>query len=153
MSKRIRSLVSEDFVTLALDQLEDDGLLENKAKAKDRFAGFSRREVIRKVGFASAVALPLVSSLIAPTASMAQSGCAATGAACGVGGDCCSGACAGSLCCATAAGLNLAPNTFIGCVGLGQCNNFTGDNCCSGVGVEAATGACPVPGTTGCSCG
>lgn len=72
MSKRLKTLISDDFVLLALDQFKD-GLLENENEIADHFAGLSRRAVIRKVGFASTVALPMISSLLAPEASMAQS--------------------------------------------------------------------------------
>ncbi len=73
MSKRLKTLIDEDFVAIALDQLNKDGLLEDATELDNQFAGLSRREVIRKVGFASVVALPLVSSLVAPKAAMAQS--------------------------------------------------------------------------------
>ena len=50
--------VSDDFVWLALDQLNENSLLESEVKAS--FAGRSRREVIKKIGLASMVALPIV---------------------------------------------------------------------------------------------
>jgi len=71
MGKRLKTLVSEDLVWLALDQFNKDGLLEDSEELNQHFAGFSRREVIRKVGFASVVALPIVSSIVAPDAAMA----------------------------------------------------------------------------------
>jgi hypothetical protein len=74
MSLKLKKSVSEDVVWLALDQFIGDGLLENGDDLGDHFAGQSRREVIRKVGIASMVALPLVSSIVAPMASAAQSG-------------------------------------------------------------------------------
>ena len=72
MSKSQKTQIGEDFVYLALDQLGRNGLLEDEIE--NDFIAFSRREVIRRVGFASAVALPIVSAVIAPKASMAQSG-------------------------------------------------------------------------------
>ena len=71
----MKSLVNEDFVLLALDQLNNDGLLAEGFKQNDRFGGLSRREVIRKVGISSMVALPIVSSIAAPKAAAAQSVC------------------------------------------------------------------------------
>jgi len=58
---------------LALDQLKKENLIENKDEIVADFNGMSRREVIRKVGLASVVALPLISSLVAPMAVSAQS--------------------------------------------------------------------------------
>ena len=69
--------VSDDFVWLALDQLNENSLLESEVKAS--FAGKSRREVIKKIGLASAVALPIIASLVAPKSSMASVSCACTG--------------------------------------------------------------------------
>lgn len=74
ISRQLNSPVSEDFVWLALEQLKKDNLLENAAEVSADFDGLSRREVIRRVGFATLVALPLVSSLIAPMAIHAVSG-------------------------------------------------------------------------------
>jgi hypothetical protein len=73
ISRQLNSNISEDFVWLALEQLKKDNLLENASEISNDFGGLSRREVIRRVGFATLVALPLVSSLVAPSAVNAQS--------------------------------------------------------------------------------
>ena len=70
-SARFNTTVSKDLVYLVLDQLDNNGLLEEKFETP--FAGLSRREMIRKVGFAAVVALPTISSLVAPSAAAAQS--------------------------------------------------------------------------------
>jgi hypothetical protein len=101
ISKQLKSPVTEDFVWLALDQLKQDNLLEEDTVPANPFEGLSRREVIRKVGYASLVALPVIASLVAPTAIMAQStNCAAVsgrtnGCTCTANGQCAS-ACCGS---------------------------------------------------------
>lgn len=74
MSRELNSPISEDLVWLALDQLQKENLLENTQTIKSKFEGISRREVIRKVGLATMVALPVISSIVAPTALHAQSG-------------------------------------------------------------------------------
>ena len=74
MSKRLKNLVSEDFVYLALDELKKNNLLENSEEFTNHFSGMSRREVVKKVGLASMVALPIIASVVAPSALMAQSG-------------------------------------------------------------------------------
>jgi len=68
--------VSEDLVWLAIDQLNENGLLEAGVPA--RFAGESRRSVIKKIGLASVVALPVIASLVAPRSAMASISCACT---------------------------------------------------------------------------
>src|SRR4051812_12225102 len=52
--------VSEDFVWLALDQLQENDLLETPT-AK-RFSGHSRRQMLKTIGLASVVAVPVIAS-------------------------------------------------------------------------------------------
>lgn len=66
--------VNEDLIWLAIDQLSEKDLLE-MSLAPD-FNGQSRREVIKKIGLAAVVALPLVASLTAPTSVLAAASCA-----------------------------------------------------------------------------
>lgn len=73
MSKKLKTVVSEDLVWLALNELKKDGLLKNEEELNHYLAGVSRREMVRKAGLASMVALPIVSSLIAPFATQSQS--------------------------------------------------------------------------------
>jgi hypothetical protein len=80
LSEKLNSPVSEDFVWLALDQLKKENLLQNAEAVEPTFNGLSRREVIKKVGYASVLALPIISSIVAPSAIHAQSGlCVETG--------------------------------------------------------------------------
>ncbi len=80
VGKKLNSPANEDLVWLALDQLKKENLLANSEEVVANFDGMSRREVIKKVGLATMIALPIISSLVAPTAAQAQSGLAA---ACG----------------------------------------------------------------------
>lgn len=85
--------VNEDFVWLAIDQLNDLNLLE--MELKPNFKGQSRREVLRKIGLASVISLPLVASLVAPTSVFAAVSCGCVSpASCGVG-SCSAGTCDG----------------------------------------------------------
>lgn len=73
ISKKLNSPINEEFVWLALEQLRKQNLIENKTEIEVLYQGISRREIIKRVGLASLVALPLVSSLVAPTAVNAAS--------------------------------------------------------------------------------
>ena len=73
--------VTEDFVWLAIDQLQENGLLENSIAP--RFEGQSRRQVIKRIGLASMVAVPVIASLVAPQNALAVGSCA-----CVAAGDC-----------------------------------------------------------------
>lgn len=75
--------VTEDLVLLALDQLSRENLLAEKVESNIIFNGVSRREVIKRVGLASMIVLPIVSSIVMPTAAQAQSGCPSSNAPAG----------------------------------------------------------------------
>jgi hypothetical protein len=70
---RFNVAVDEEVVRLALDRLSRAHLLEYRPKQAFRGKGMSRRDVIRKLGLATAVALPLVTSIVAPSAASAAS--------------------------------------------------------------------------------
>jgi hypothetical protein len=74
--------VSEDFVWLAIDQLNENGLIESGMKP--RFEGQSRRQVLKTIGLASMVALPVIASLVAPPNALGAVTCVCTSpATCG----------------------------------------------------------------------
>jgi hypothetical protein len=73
--------LDEDLIWLALDQLSEKSLLSSSA-ATPNFGDRTRRELIKRVGRTAIVALPIVASLIAPTAASAGSTCAATSCTC-----------------------------------------------------------------------
>ena len=79
LGKQLNSTVSEDVVWLALDQLSKENLVQKEYRPNERFSGLSRREVIRKIGLTSVIALPLITSLVAPLAIHANSACVAGG--------------------------------------------------------------------------
>jgi len=66
--------VSDDLIWLAIDQLNEHKLLEKEVETK--FAGQSRREVLRKIGLASMIALPIIASMAAPRSALAATSCA-----------------------------------------------------------------------------
>ncbi len=67
------SSVPEDLVWLAIDQLSEKNLLAISLKAD--FKGSTRRDVIKKIGLAAVIGLPLVASLTAPTSVLAATSC------------------------------------------------------------------------------
>lgn len=62
---------TDDLIYLALDELKKNNLVNGDYTSP--FAGINRRTVIRKVGLASMIVLPVIASLSAPMASMAAS--------------------------------------------------------------------------------
>ena len=76
LEKTSGSKVSDQMVWLAIDQLSENNLLEAQIKAD--FGGQTRRQVLKKLGLATVVALPIVASLVAPKSAMASVSCACT---------------------------------------------------------------------------
>jgi hypothetical protein len=72
---------SEDLVLVALNQLENQELLVRVAASPAQFAVLSRRQMVRRLGLATAIAVPLVTSIVAPRAVEAAT-CIASGAPC-----------------------------------------------------------------------
>ena len=89
--------VDEKVVWYALDQLGKDNLLDEIVTAPAILSGMSRREMVRVLGVAAVVAVPLVTSIIAPTPAQAAT-CLTPGSACSSGAQCCSGLCSGGAC-------------------------------------------------------
>jgi hypothetical protein len=139
IGKKFRQDVGEDFVWLALDTLKTANLLQNGNEFIPDFAGASRRKIIRQLGLASMIALPIVSSIVAPPAIAAASTC---------GGTCTSNANCSALCptCVTSGrcgGSPINPCSNIGglCTENGNCfQNFNG--VCSTGGFCSTPGPC-----------
>ena len=89
--------VDEDLVWLGVEQLSKSRLLEERVMLPEQKTGLSRREVIRRIGLAAAVALPVVTSIVAPTAAQAAN-CFTAGQGCTASAQCCSGVCSGGVC-------------------------------------------------------
>lgn len=93
LEKQFNTKIEEDFVWLALDELEKANLLEAKLP-KDDFTKLSRRKVLFRYA-PLAAAIPIVMSLVAPQAAHAQS-CIALNQPCSAPAQCCSGTCEGA---------------------------------------------------------
>ena len=92
LERELNASFDEEIVRLALDQLGRSHLLEGWAPDRAEPRMVSRREAMRKMGVAAAVALPLVTSIVAPKAADAAT-CLPSGAACTSNLQCCSTIC------------------------------------------------------------
>lgn len=63
---------SDEPVWLSLGRLEKAGLLEN-APVRSQEANLARRDAVRKLGIAAAIALPVIVSVLVPTPAQAIS--------------------------------------------------------------------------------
>lgn len=64
---KIKTQFTDEIIFLTLDELKKENLIEDNSYISP-FGGFKRREVIKKIGLASMVALPVISSIVAPHA-------------------------------------------------------------------------------------
>ncbi|MGI8467331.1 MAG: hypothetical protein ACR2N3_02655 [Pyrinomonadaceae bacterium] len=135
--------LTDDLIHFALGELRRENLIESSND--NHFAGLSRREVIRRVGLASMVALPVISSLIAPKAANAASNnpaLLANGQVCLSNSQCQSNRCGGSgLCCSS--------NDFQSCTFNGDC--CSGVACTSGICCQGTSRTCDTRQSTCCA--
>jgi hypothetical protein len=82
----------EQMIWIALTELDKAGLLNEPIMKPETIKGLTRRQLIKAAGVAALVAIPVVGTMMAPTASEAST-CLATGQPCISSADCCSGVC------------------------------------------------------------
>ena len=97
IEEEMKTPVDEDVVWLGVEQLNKTNLLVERAALPGHKSGLSRREVMKRIGVAAAVALPVVTSIIAPTAAQAAN-CIQSGQACTASAQCCSTICTSNVC-------------------------------------------------------
>ncbi|HRH42345.1 MAG TPA: hypothetical protein PKY82_12025 [Pyrinomonadaceae bacterium] len=74
---KIQHNFSDELIYLALVELKRQNLLEENYNLP--FDRISRRQVVKKIGFSSLLALPVISSIVAPTAAATLSSCTPPG--------------------------------------------------------------------------
>jgi hypothetical protein len=93
LEAEMKTPVADEIVWFALNQLEKSNLLDDPWMRPVKSEQLSRRSVVKRLGIAAAVTVPLVTSIIAPTAAAAAS-CLPVSAACTADAQCCSNNCA-----------------------------------------------------------
>lgn len=106
----LQATVDEQVVWLALAQLRRKRLLTERIPRARSTPGISRREMAHRLAQAMVIALPLITTIVAPTPASAGSVdctncfsppltiCCPTGCPCQTGEPCCSGQCASGSC-------------------------------------------------------
>lgn len=98
VAKELQTKVDERAVWFAISQFAKDHLLESEMKVPaGMLQGMSRRQMVRTLGLAAVVAVPLVTSIVAPTPAQAAT-CRVSGTACTASSQCCSGLCSANVC-------------------------------------------------------
>lgn len=95
-SVEMGAAVGEEMVWLAVEELGKRRLLTERQSLGT--AGASRREMMKRLGIGAAIALPLVTTIVAPEAAQAAN-CIANGQPCTIAAQCCSqNLCSGGIC-------------------------------------------------------
>ena len=99
LGRQFDCAVDEKIVWLALDQLGRNHLLDKRPAPPPALMGMDRRAMVRALGIAAVVAIPVVKSIVAPTPSQAVT-CVPKGGSCSVAAQCCPGLsqCTGGTC-------------------------------------------------------
>jgi hypothetical protein len=99
LEEELGAKVSSEVVWLAVARLENSKLLEESRERPPALTRMSRREMARRLGLATAIALPFIASINAPAAIQAAT-CAGVEQPCGgVNPPCCAGLiCFNGLC-------------------------------------------------------
>ncbi len=146
IGKQMKIKLDEDFIWLAIADLEKNKLLAEKANRPTEFENLSRRKVLFKYALPSLM-LPIIASIVAPSAVMAQStALLAIGMSCSSNGQCGSGNCTTTsmLCCVP--GVSPFADGSDICASPGTCADFNAF-CCSGPVVDLGVGPCGGAGT------
>jgi hypothetical protein len=87
----------EQLTWIAIDQLQRSGLLLGQVASPESVKGMTRRQLIKAAGIAALIAVPVVSTIVAPKAAQAST-CLASGQGCSSSAECCSGLCSANVC-------------------------------------------------------
>jgi hypothetical protein len=98
LRREVGAPADEAWVSLALDRLGKAHLLEERVPAPHAARSVSRREILKKAGVGLAAALPLVTSIVAPTPVEAAATCVVSCASAPDGTPCSLTAPAGCFC-------------------------------------------------------
>lgn len=97
VSRRLNIEATDEIIALSLDELRKADVIES---GEPVVSDMARRDMLRKVGIvgATALAIPIITTLTATPAYAVCTGRFPQGAACGAGGQCCSGVCGSGRC-------------------------------------------------------
>jgi hypothetical protein len=109
MEKEFHTKVDPEIVSLALGRLHSKRLLTETIPRKDLGQGISRRAMTGRIAQAMVMALPIITTIVAPTPASAAScspncgtgplaECCPEGCPCSGSAMCCSGQCSGGFC-------------------------------------------------------
>jgi hypothetical protein len=109
LEQKLGVVTDEEVVWLGLRQLNKYHLLQEQMAPSAGPERISRRELGRRLGAVAALTLPLIISVVAPTAAQAATGALPDGSPCEIDADCASNCCPANFCDPVEACSSLAP--------------------------------------------
>lgn len=97
IGREVNAPVDESVIWLGVDELSKTHLLRDRGTLPKDTSRLTRRDVMKRIGVAAAVALPVVTSIMAPTAAHAAN-CRPSGQSCTSSVQCCSSICNAGTC-------------------------------------------------------
>jgi hypothetical protein len=126
LNRKLKSNLSEEIVWMTIEQLKKADFIEKDYQIPIQTTKVTRRKILQTAATLG-IALPIVTSLVAPTAANAQSGCVGTNGSCISTQN-------GSNCCQSLVCINTesGPTSFtcVGCVPILQPCTVGGTVCC-----------------------
>lgn len=162
VSKQFKQSANEDFIWFVIDQLKKDNLMENANELPNPFQGLKRRDIIKRIGLATMISLPFITSIVAPKAANAASSstCIPDSGDCVDLGNSTQSNCCSGLRCISGGGFCLACRTssdlpYVQLNSLSACQSSLAKNlCCNPTAPVTFTPATPPFSTVGsCFCG
>jgi hypothetical protein len=97
VSRELDVPVTDEIVLNAIDKLSRRHLMTEPSRPSVRRSALTRRQVLRNLGRGAVVAIPVITSILAPHAAQAGT-CLPSGATCSTSAQCCSGVCNVNVC-------------------------------------------------------
>lgn len=149
LSEKLKSKANEELIWFALGQLKKEKLIENGNELTNPFVGMHRREILKKVGLGTMIALPVVASIVTPNPIMAASCLGLNASGCTA---------APNNCCPNSPTLNCnttpVTSTMVCCLGTGYILTGTAStvpnvngNCATKTDADCAVVCCDGAGT------
>jgi hypothetical protein len=134
LHRKLKANVSEEMIWMVVEQLQNADFIEKDYEIPIQTTRVTRRKILQSAA-ALGIALPMITSLVAPTAAHAQSSCLQIEEECNIEASP-SGCCTGLNCIEVETGFGLC----LGCVELGNPCSGEGAICCQGVCINVEQG-------------
>ena len=135
LNRKLKAGISEEMIWMVIEQLKNANFIKQEYEIPVQTTRVTRRKILQSAATLG-IALPIITSLVAPTAAHAQSNCLGGEQSCINEND--TSCCQGFICVNVESG----PTGFLclGCVPLGNPCSGEGARCCQGFCINTESG-------------